>query len=694
MSAAETESVASDEMLDMTTGGPTGLFTSSDPASHKVVPENVGNRTVFKVVYVVLESQYQSSLTAACKRINAGQPDVAVECSGYILEELRDPTNFEQFKKDVESANIFIDSLIFVQELADKVVEAVEPMRDQLDAVCIFPSMPQVMKLNKIGSFTMASMGQSKNVISQFMKKNKPKGTSFQDGMLKLVRTLPKVLKYLPSDKAQDARSFMMSLQYWLGGSPENIEALLLNLAKNYVGPIKEAGLLRTEEFEDPTVIPDMGIWHPEPGRVFESVGEYREWLEKDHAPSIGLDVKTAPVVGVVLGKSHINTKDDAHYVSFIMELEARGALVIPAYTGALDFSKPINEYFFENGKSIVDVTVNLTGFALVGGPASQDHPKAIATLKALNRPYLCAIPATFQTFEEWEDSELGLHPVQVALQVAVPELDGATEPIIFASLARKRNAEKKVAVTVFSFPPDKGNVGTAAYLNVFGSIYEALKELKREGYEVGELPGSVEDLVDEILHDKEARIASPELNIAYKMTVNEYKELTPYAADLEENWGPPPGNLNSDGQNLLVYGKTFGNVFIGMQPSFGYEGDPMRLLYAKSASPHHGFAAYYTYVEKVFDADAVLHFGTHGSLEFMPGKQVGMAGTCYPDRLIQSIPNLYYYAANNPSEATIAKRRSYATTISYLTPPAENAGLYKGLKELGELVASYQSLR
>merc|ERR1719183_1373966 len=721
MSAAETESVASDEMLDMTTGGPTGLFTSSDPASHKVVPENVGNRTVFKVVYVVLESQYQSSLTVACKRINASQQNVAVECSGYILEELRDPKNYEKFKQEVAEANIFIGSLIFVQELADKVVEAVEPNREKLDAVCVFPSMPAVMKLNKIGSFTMASMGQSKNVISQFMKQNKPKGTSFQDGMLKLVRTLPKVLKYLPSDKAQDARSFMMSLQYWLGGSPENIEALLLNLAKNYVGPIKEAGLLTSEEFEDPEVIPDMGIWHPAPGRVFESVGEYREWLEKEHAPSIGLDVKTAPVVGVVLGKSHINTKDDAHYVSFLMELESMGALVIPAYTGALDFSKPINEYFFENGKSLVDVTVNLTGFALVGGPASQDHPKAIAALKALNRPYLCAIPATFQTFEEWEDSELGLHPVQVALQVAVPELDGATEPIIFAgrdgvtgrsipladridvlasravkwaSLARKRNAEKKVAVTVFSFPPDKGNVGTAAYLNVFGSIFECLKSLKQSGYEVGELPASIKDLVESVLHDKEARFASPTLNVAYKMSVKEYQELTPYAKDLEENWGPPPGNLNSDGQNLLILGKTFGNVFVGVQPSFGYEGDPMRLLYAKSASPHHGFAAYYTYVEKVFGADAVLHFGTHCSLEFMPGKQVGMSGGCYPDRLIQSIPNLYYYAANNPSEATIAKRRSYATTISYLTPPAENAGLYKGLKELGELISSYQGLR
>ena len=142
------------------------------------------------------------------------------------------------------------------------------------------------------------------------------------------------------------------------------------------------------------------------------------------------------------------------------------------------------------------------------------------------------------------------------------------------------------------------------------------------------------------------------------------------------------------------MYGKQFGNVFIGVQPSFGYEGDPMRLLYAKSASPHYGFAAYYTYVERIFGADAVLHFGTHGSLEFMPGKQVGMSGGCYPDRLIDGLPNLYYYAANNPSEATIAKRRSYASTISYLTPPAENAGLYKQLKELSDLVVSYQSSR
>ncbi|MEO0352482.1 MAG: magnesium chelatase subunit H, partial [Cyanobacteria bacterium P01_A01_bin.15] len=241
---------------------------------------------------------------------------------------------------------------------------------------------------------------------------------------------------------------------------------------------------------------------------------------------------------------------------------------------------------------------------------------------------------------------------------------------------------------------PDKGNVGTAAYLNVFGSIYRAMEDMKAGGYTVEGMPDSAEALMLEVINDAQAQYNSPELNIAYRMSVAEYEQLTPYSERLEENWGPPPGNLNTDGQNLLVYGKTYGNLFIGVQPTFGYEGDPMRLLFSRSASPHHGFAAYYTFLEKIWKADAVLHFGTHGSLEFMPGKQMGMSGQCYPDNLIGSIPNLYYYAANNPSEATIAKRRGYAETISYLTPPAENAGLYKGLKELSELIGSYQGLK
>ncbi|MEH2088383.1 magnesium chelatase subunit H [Nostoc sp.] len=700
------------------------MFTHVKSTIRHIAPDNLRGRSLIKVVYVVLESQYQSALSQAVRTINANNPNLAIEISGYLIEELRDPENYEEFKREIEGANIFIASLIFIEDLAQKVVAAVEPHRDRLDVSVVFPSMPEVMRLSKMGSFSLAQLGQSKSAIAQFMRKRKEKsGAGFQDGMLKLLRTLPQVLKFLPMDKAQDARNFMLSFQYWLGGSPENLENFLLMLADKYVFKGLEKQNFAPSTYEQPVVYPDLGIWHPLAPSMFEDVREYLNWYTARKDISSDLKDPLAPCVGLVLQRTHLVTGDDAHYVAMVQELEALGARVLPVFAGGLDFSKPVDAYFYEPITKIqlVDAVISLTGFALVGGPARQDHPKAIESLKRLNRPYMVALPLVFQTTEEWMDSDLGLHPIQVALQIAIPELDGAIEPIIlsgrdgttgkaialrdrveavaeralkWANLRRKPKLDKKVAITVFSFPPDKGNVGTAAYLDVFGSIYEVMKALKNNGYDLPELPESAQALMQEVIHDAQAQYNSPELNVAYKMSVPEYEALTPYSHRLEENWGPPPGHLNSDGQNLLIYGKQFGNVFIGVQPTFGYEGDPMRLLFSRSASPHHGFAAYYTYLEQVWKADAVLHFGTHGSLEFMPGKQMGMSGDCYPDNLIGSIPNLYYYAANNPSEATIAKRRSYAETISYLTPPAENAGLYKGLKELSELIASYQTLK
>jgi magnesium chelatase subunit H len=703
------------------------MFTQIKSVVRHVTPEALQGRSLMRVVYVVLEAQYQSALSAAVRSINAHNPHLAVEVSGYLLEELRNPENFAAFEADVAQADVFIASLIFLEDLADKIVAAVEPHRDRLGVAVVFPSMPQVMRLNKMGSFSMANLGQSQGAIAQFMRKRKEKsGSSFQDGMLKLLQTLPKVLKYLPIDKAQDARNFMLSFQYWLGGSQENLENFLLMLADRYVYKDAKQQAAAPIQYQDPVTYPDMGIWHPLAPQMFEDVREYLNWFQSRR--DIGKDLKDplVPTVGLLLQRTHLVTGDDAHYVALVQELESMGARVVPVFSGGLDFSKPLESYFYDpaaikEATPLVDAVISLTGFALVGGPAKQDHPKAIAALKALNRPYMVALPLVFQTTEEWEGSDLGLHPIQVALQIALPELDGAIEPIVlsgrdgvtgkaialqdrvetiaqramkWASLRRKPKIEKKVAITVFSFPPDKGNVGTAAYLDVFGSIYKVMEALRNNGYDLGDIPENAEALMQEVIHDAQAQYNSPELNIAYKMPVAEYEALTPYSRKLEESWGKPPGHLNTDGEKMLIFGKHYGNLFIGVQPTFGYEGDPMRLLFSRSASPHHGFAAYYTYLNHIWKADAVLHFGTHGSLEFMPGKQIGMSGDCYPDSLIGMIPNLYYYAANNPSEATIAKRRSYANTISYLTPPAENAGLYKGLKELSELIASYQTLK
>jgi magnesium chelatase subunit H len=205
------------------------------------------------------------------------------------------------------------------------------------------------------------------------------------------------------------------------------------------------------------------------------------------------------------------------------------------------------------------------------------------------------------------------------------------------------------------------------------------LKRLDAEGYRV-EVPDSADDLRERLIE-----------NVSYRMNVQEYRQLCPYVREVENDWGTAPGAINSFGKDLLIQGLKLGNVFIGVQPTFGFEGDPMRLMMARSGSPHHGFMAFYTYLSKVFKADGLIHFGTHGALEFMPGKQIGLSGECWPDRLIDELPNFYIYSVNNPSEGSIAKRRSYAELISYLTPPIENAGLYKELAGLKDLVMAYR---
>lgn len=197
-----------------------------------------------------------------------------MEIVGYLLEELRDATNFAHFKADVADANIFIGSLIFIEDLADKVVEAVGPARDSLDACLVFPSMPAVMRLNKLGTFQMSQLGQSKSLIGDFMKNARKNNDKFEESMLKLVRTLPKVLKYLPSDKARDARNFVNALQYWLTGNVDNLENLILSTSQAYVPALKGVDF----EAAEPELLPDVGIWHPLATHMFEDIKEYLNW--------------------------------------------------------------------------------------------------------------------------------------------------------------------------------------------------------------------------------------------------------------------------------------------------------------------------------------------------------------------------------------------------------------------------------
>ena len=287
------------------------MFTQVRSASRRVSPaptDGANDRVVMKAVYVVLEPQYQNALTTAATGLNDQNGPLAVELSGYLIEELRDPANYADFCADVAAADVFIASLILIEDLAQKVVEAVAPHRDRLKAVVVFPSMPEVMRLNKLGTFSMAQLGQSKSAIAQFMRKRKEaNGAGFQDAMLKLLNTLPTVLKYLPVEKAQDARSFMLSFQYWLGGTPDNLRNFLLMLADRYVFGKAELGRPQLT-VADPVVFPDLGIWHPMAPGMFEDLKEYLNWSAS--RADLSERARRGPVIGLVLQRSHIVTGD------------------------------------------------------------------------------------------------------------------------------------------------------------------------------------------------------------------------------------------------------------------------------------------------------------------------------------------------------------------------------------------------
>ncbi|NCX39927.1 MAG: magnesium chelatase subunit H, partial [Burkholderiaceae bacterium] len=420
-----------------------------------------------------------------------------------------------------------------------------------------------------------------------------------------------------------------------------------------------------------------------------------------------------------------------------IAALEAHGLQVVPAFAAGLDARPAIDTYFIKNNEVTVDAVISLTGFSLVGGPAYNDAKAAEEVLARLDVPYIAAHPVEFQTLTQWGGSDRGLMPVESTIMVAIPELDGATQPMVYggrpgaagttctgchqrctftedhnpqdmftcvertamlasrtAKLVDLRNSDKanrKVGLVIFNFPPNAGHTGTAAYLNVFESLHQTMLGLKADGYTLT-VPDTPEALRKEIIEGN-AQQYGAEANVHTIISADEHVKRERWLSEIEAQWGPAPGKQWSNGSGIFILGKQYGNVLVTVQPGFGFEGDPMRLLFEKGFAPTHAFSAFYRYLREDFAANAVLHFGTHGALEFMPGKQAGMSGSCWPDRLISDLPNFYLYASNNPSEGALAKRRAGATLISYLTPPVTQAGIYAGLADLKTSIERWRGL-
>ena len=684
--------------------------------------------TPIRLVVVTMDTHFASSFNrsnAALKRDYPGLTWTLHAASEYTGNDAL----IAKCKADIASADIVLCGMLFLEDHFLPILDDLRARRMHCDAMVCMASATEVTQLTRLGQFDMSKpasgpMALLKKLRGGGGKDKKP--TTGGAAQMKMLRRLPQLLRFIPGT-AQDVRSYFITLQYWLGGSDDNV----LNMVRHLIdrgadGPRKS--LRGQVKVQPPIDYPEVGVYHP------RMAGKFSEEASALPTPN-GMAVKGT--VGILLLRSYLLSGNAGHYDGVIAALESKGLRVIPAFAAGLDSRPAIDAFFIKNGQVCVDAVVSLSGFSLVGGPAYNDAKAAEEVLAKLDVPYVAAHPVEFQTLDQWGGSDRGLLPVESTIMVAIPELDGSTSPMVFGgrpgaagvtctgchhactfgestnaqdmhscperaimlaarvskmvALKRSERKDRNVAIVLFNFPPNAGNIGTAAFLAVFESLWHTLIAMKAQGYQV-DMPDSLEDLQDSLLYGNAAQYGA-NANVHALISADDHVKRERWLKEIEAQWGPAPGTQLSNGSSIFVLGKKFGNVLVSVQPSFGYEGDPMRLLFEKGLAPTHAFSAFYRYLREDFKAHAVLHFGTHGALEFMPGKQSGMSGACWPDRLIDDLPNLYLYASNNPSEGAIAKRRSGATLISYLTPPITQAGLYKGLNELKSSIERWRTL-
>jgi cobaltochelatase CobN len=406
-----------------------------------------------------------------------------------------------------------------------------------------------------------------------------------------------------------------------------------------------------------------------------------------------------------------------------------------------------------EDGAPLIDAVVKLTVFFLgqKRGDASESQAESgVSLLKELNVPLISPVISYYKDREKWLEDPDGLGQ-QVAWSIALPEFEGVIEPMVvgaskgisnpeeemyealperierlarrisrWVGLRRKPNAEKKVAFILHNNPcaSVEATVGAGAHLDTLESVAHVLLQMKEEGYAV-EPPEDGKALIDKILEKKaisEFRWTTTEEIVARGGSVeqletekylNWFEELPEATRGrMIEAWGKPPGE-EKDGipaamvrnGKILVTGVRFGNAVVCVQPKRGCagarcDGQVCKILHDPAVPPPHQYVATYKWLSREFGADVIIHVGTHGNLEFLPGKGTGLSSGCFPDIGIDEMPHLYIYNADNPPEGTTAKRRSYATLVDHMQAVMVQGELYGDLDEIERLLFEYEKIR
>jgi len=644
-----------------------------------------------------------------------------------VNEALGDVLNFKFYNTyDVDSG--LIDTRKFVEDLRSSKVVLLdvrggdyvskiicEELNTLKNTVIVFVGgSPEIINLTRLGSFSFKSFTslREKPLLGKLFRK----GRMDYGAVLRMRERFEKLGGKIPIGLLKHARNYSLLLKYYDTPSLENYYAMFLLLLREYCKV--KVGI----NIPEPTVLPSIGVKNFKTGENFADVGQYIQNYSFKECPKIGI---------LFYGGYHYDQSLPAAKL-LAEKIESYGFGVVPVFCSDLRYYLAIEKCFFLDGEPIIEALIDLLWFRLAGGPIGGDHSITKNILLKLNVPILHGIHLSSKTVEEWLSSRHGIPPVEMVTTVILPELDGRNEPIVthavkkrtingvrleeyvaiedrverlaqraarWVNLRGKSRGLRRVAIVLYNYPPGEENIGKAAYLNVFESLSRLLKALRDEGYIVTDTPSGKElrDLFISkgIVNSGEWIQTHSNLEGMIKVPVERYAEWLreipekPLRRILEE-WGPPPGKVNVYGDSILIPGLIFGNVFIGLQPPRGIHEDPSKIYHDKDLPPHHQYVAFYKWILKEFNADAVIHLGTHGTLEFLPGKEAGLSSECFPDMLIADIPNIYVYHAVNSSESSIAKRRSYAVIVNHASPPVMVSGLYGDFQEIERLAAEY----
>lgn len=514
---------------------------------------------------------------------------------------------------------------------------------------------------------------------------------------------------------------------YLRRGGPDNALSLLHFVARGCGVDAPEPA--------PPQALATEGLYHPD-YRGADAVDDYLAWARA----RAGAD---APVIGIWFYQSYWSNGDLAPYDALIAEIEAQGAIPLAVFhmrmgdkdLGNLPVPALVERYFKRRGRALIDVLLSPMSFSLARSGIDGE-----AVLAGLDVPVLQLI-MTANPRAVWEETLQAVSPIDVSMSVAQPEFDGAVigtvaatreiagldavtgahlvrrEPVAervrhlvswainWARLRRTPPAERKVAILFHHYPPRNDRLGCAFGLDSFASVKAILERMRAEGYTVARDYADGDALAFELLD----RLTNDRRYLAPKEMARRAvgRVDTPTAVrwhagraarlrtEMEDKWGPPPGVTFCHEGELLIGGVVNGNVFIGMQPPrarMEEEDAPTELPDGKSIhdpflpATHH-YLAYYRWLRETFGAQAVMHIGKHGTLEWLPGKSVGLSDACYPDAAIADLPNLYPYIINNPGEGTQAKRRSYAVILDHMIPPQTNAGKSEPLEAIEDLL-------